>query len=106
MCVLACWLTGVLQDSLGGNTKTAFVVTLSPSEDATDESISTLQFADRAKRVHRETGEQEGEREPERALRPASHHHRHCPQVMVHAMVNEALDDDSIIRRQEAEIAR
>ena len=44
-------LTRLLQDSLGGNTKTTFVVTISPSNLALSETISTLQFADRAKQV-------------------------------------------------------
>ena len=44
-------LTRLLQDSLGGNTKTSFIVTVSPSELARNETLSTLQFADRAKRV-------------------------------------------------------
>ena len=69
-------LTRLLQDSLGGNTKTAFIVTLSPSSDAIEESQSTLQFADRAKKV------------------------------VVHAMVNETLDDASMLRKYEHQIAR
>ena len=44
-------LTRLLQDSLGGNTKTTFIVTISPDSSALSESISTLQFADRAKQV-------------------------------------------------------
>ena len=40
-----------MQDSLGGNTKTRIIATLSPSWDAVEESISTLKFADRAKQV-------------------------------------------------------
>ncbi|OQR81939.1 kinesin, partial [Thraustotheca clavata] len=44
-------LTRLLQDSLGGNTKTRIIATLSPSIDCVDESISTLKFADRAKQV-------------------------------------------------------
>ncbi|TMW68341.1 hypothetical protein Poli38472_005809 [Pythium oligandrum] len=44
-------LTRLLQDSLGGNTKTKIIATLSPSFDCIDESISTLKFADRAKQV-------------------------------------------------------
>lgn len=44
-------LTRLLQDSLGGNTKTIFIVTISPSSAHLDESVSTLQFADRAMRV-------------------------------------------------------
>ena len=48
-------LTRLLQDSLGGNTKSAFVVTLSPSGTSFEETISTLQFADRVMRVSIET---------------------------------------------------
>jgi kinesin family protein 3/17 len=44
-------LTRLLQDSLGGNTKTKIIATLSPSLDCIEESISTLKFADRAKQV-------------------------------------------------------
>uniref|UniRef100_H3HBI5 Kinesin-like protein n=1 Tax=Phytophthora ramorum TaxID=164328 RepID=H3HBI5_PHYRM len=44
-------LTRLLQDSLGGNTKTKIIATLSPSLDCIEESISTLKFADRAKKV-------------------------------------------------------
>jgi kinesin family protein 3/17 len=44
-------LTRLLQDSLGGNTRTIFVVTLSPSFSCSEETLSTLQFADRAMRV-------------------------------------------------------
>ncbi|KAG9403602.1 hypothetical protein AC1031_006243 [Aphanomyces cochlioides] len=44
-------LTRLLQDSLGGNTKTRIIATLSPAVDCIEESISTLKFADRAKQV-------------------------------------------------------
>jgi hypothetical protein len=44
-------LTRLLQDSLGGNTKTLFIVTLSPSLSSIEETTSTLQFADRAMKV-------------------------------------------------------
>lgn len=42
-------LTRLLQDSLGGNTRTVVIATLSPSLSALEESVSTLQFAERAK---------------------------------------------------------
>jgi hypothetical protein len=44
-------LTRLLQDSLGGNTLSLFVVTLSPSIENAEETLSTLQFADRAMKV-------------------------------------------------------
>ena len=44
-------LTRLLQDSLGGNTTTCFLATISPVVDSIDETISTLKFADRAKKV-------------------------------------------------------
>ena len=69
-------LTRLLQDSLGGNTRTTFIVTLSPSADATDETVSTLQFADRAK------------------------------QVVVHTSVNEELANKDVLKKHQHEIAR
>lgn len=44
-------LTFLLRDSLGGNSKTVLVVTVSPDEDQGPESISTLTFAQRAKLI-------------------------------------------------------
>lgn len=44
-------LTRLLQDSLGGNTRTCIIATLSPARECVDETISTLRFADRAKQV-------------------------------------------------------
>lgn len=44
-------LTRLLQDSLGGNTRTRIIATLSPARASIDETISTLRFADRAKQV-------------------------------------------------------
>ena len=44
-------LTRLLQDSLGGNTKTCFIATVAPIRSCMDETISTLKFADRAKQI-------------------------------------------------------
>ena len=44
-------LTRLLQDSLGGNTRTWLIATVSSIIDNSDETISTLKFADRAKQV-------------------------------------------------------
>ena len=44
-------LTRILEDSLGGNCKTTFVAVISPAVEAFSESLSTLKFANRAKRV-------------------------------------------------------
>jgi kinesin family protein 11 len=41
-------LTRILQDSLGGNCKTMIIATVSPSEMAIDETISTLSYAQSA----------------------------------------------------------
>lgn len=40
-----------LQDSLGGNSRTAMVATISPAADNYDETLSTLRYADRAKNI-------------------------------------------------------
>merc|ERR1719502_1798354 len=44
-------LTRMLQDSLGGNTKTVMVATIGPADYNYDETISTLRYANRAKNI-------------------------------------------------------
>lgn len=44
-------LTRLLQDSLGGNTRTTIIACVNPTPGQTHETINTLQFADRAKKV-------------------------------------------------------
>ena len=44
-------LTRLLQDSLGGNTKTMMVACLSPADNNYDETVSTLRYANRAKNI-------------------------------------------------------
>jgi kinesin family protein 13 len=44
-------LTWLLKDNLGGNSKTVMVATVSPAADNFEESLSTLRYADRAKRI-------------------------------------------------------
>jgi len=41
----------LIQDSLGGNTRTWVIANLSPHAQCVDETVSTLRFADRAKQV-------------------------------------------------------
>jgi hypothetical protein len=44
-------LTRLLQDSLGGNTKTCMVAAISPAESNYDETLSTLRYANNAKNI-------------------------------------------------------
>lgn len=44
-------LTRLLQDSLGGNTRTTIIACVNPAAGQTNETLNTLQFADRAKKV-------------------------------------------------------
>ena len=44
-------LTRLLQDSLGGNTKTLMIACLSPADNNYDETLSTLRYANRAKSI-------------------------------------------------------
>ena len=44
-------LTRLLQDSLGGNTKTVMIAALSPADYNYEETLSTLRYADRAKSI-------------------------------------------------------
>ncbi|KAK9480713.1 hypothetical protein V1514DRAFT_275597 [Lipomyces japonicus] len=44
-------LTWILKDSLGGNSLTAMIATISPADINYDETLSTLRYADSAKRI-------------------------------------------------------
>lgn len=44
-------LTRLLQDSLGGNTKTIMIAVVSPADYSAEESLSTLRYASRARRI-------------------------------------------------------
>jgi kinesin family protein 3/17 len=44
-------LTRILQDSLGGNTKTVMLANAGPADSNVDESLSTLRYANRAKNI-------------------------------------------------------
>lgn len=41
----------LLKDNLGGNSKTVMIATVSPAGDNYEETLSTLRYADRAKRI-------------------------------------------------------
>ena len=44
-------LTRILQDSLGGNTKTVMIANMGPADYNTEETLSTLRYASRAKHI-------------------------------------------------------
>lgn len=44
-------LTHLLKDSLGGNSRTVIICTLNPNQMAIRETLSTLKFAERAKKI-------------------------------------------------------
>jgi len=44
-------LTRILQNALGGNSKTLMICAISPSNDNYDETLSTLRYADQAKKI-------------------------------------------------------
>ena len=44
-------LTRILQNALGGNSKTSMIATISPASSNYEETISTLQYADRVKQI-------------------------------------------------------
>eukprot|EP01063_Lacrimia_lanifica_P022486 TRINITY_DN3005_c0_g2_i4.p1 TRINITY_DN3005_c0_g2~~TRINITY_DN3005_c0_g2_i4.p1 ORF type:complete len:2237 (+),score=915.86 TRINITY_DN3005_c0_g2_i4:640-6711(+) len=44
-------LTWILKDNLGGNSKTIMIATVSPSSDNYEETMSTLRYAERAKKI-------------------------------------------------------
>lgn len=44
-------LTRLLQESLGGRTKTSIIATISPGHKDVEETLSTLEYANRAKNI-------------------------------------------------------
>uniref|UniRef100_A0A6A7FV47 Chromosome-associated kinesin KIF4-like n=2 Tax=Hirondellea gigas TaxID=1518452 RepID=A0A6A7FV47_9CRUS len=46
-----CKLTRLLQDSLGGNSHTLMLACVSPADDSLEETLSTLRYADRARKI-------------------------------------------------------
>jgi len=44
-------LTRILQNALGGNSKTTMICAISPADTNFEESLSTLRYADRAKKI-------------------------------------------------------
>jgi hypothetical protein len=44
-------LTRLLEDSLGGNTKTIMIAAISAADDSYDETSGTLRYASRAKNI-------------------------------------------------------
>lgn len=69
-------LTRILEDSLGGNCKTTMMAMISPSNDAFSESLSTLKFATRAKKIRNK------------------------------AKINEDVDQRALLRKYEQELRR
>ena len=69
-------LTRILEDSLGGNCKTTMIAMISPSYDSFNESLSTLKFATRAKKVKNE------------------------------AKINEDMDNKALLRKYELELKK
>ena len=67
-------LTRILQNSLGGNTRTAIVCTVTPAAAFVEETVSTLKFASRAKSIKN------------------------------NAIVNEIMSDDALLKRYRKEI--
>jgi kinesin family member 15 len=44
-------LTYILKDSIGGNSKTIMIATISENSNSIFETVSTLKFAERAKKI-------------------------------------------------------
>jgi len=67
-------LTRILQNSLGGNARTAIICTVTPASTYVEETLSTLKFASRAKSIRN------------------------------NAVVNEVVSDDALLKRYRNEI--
>ena len=56
-------LTRLLQDSLGGNTKTLMISSISPCSESYQETLSTIRYASRAKKIKNRPRVNEDERD-------------------------------------------
>ncbi|CAG9833459.1 unnamed protein product [Diabrotica balteata] len=61
-------LTRLLQDSLGGNTRTLMIACVSPSSRDYIETLSTLRYANRAKNIHNKPKVNEGKIQEKRSI--------------------------------------
>ena len=73
-------LTQILRDSLGSNCRTTVLCTISSDNDSFSESLSTLQFADRAKRIRQDASVNEIDL-PENELRREYKRLKHAQEV-------------------------
>ena len=89
-------LQRLLQDSLGGNTLTTVMATVSPVAVACEETASTLQFADRAKQVRCLCLPIAAAWNPQWFPSPVA---VGFAQVMVRVRVNEVVDDAILLAR-------
>ena len=54
-------LTTLLTESLGGNSKTIMMAAISPADDNFDETLSTLRYAERVKRIRQSAKKNKGD---------------------------------------------
>ena len=73
-------LTRMLQDSLGGNSRTVMIACVSPADVNMEESLNTLRYADRARRIRNRPVVN---RDPNAAQ--ACHCHGTCCQILAQA---------------------
>lgn len=92
-------LTFLLQDSLGGNSKTVMIANVSPATADMHETISTLRFARRAKFVKNRAvvnEDREAEATPQKQEAP-----RKAKLVKKRGVVNEDSEADTTLRKQD-----
>ena len=68
-------LTRLLQDSLGGNSRTVMIACVSPADINREETLNTLRYADRARRI---------KNKPVVNRDPMAAQVRNCPGANVH----------------------
>ena len=93
-------LTRILQNSLGGNSYTALVATVHPSEEYLEECLSTLQFANRCRVVQNQprvtyTGEETAEAKDKR-IKTLSEENKVLRRRLVSAGLGDAGEEGSV----------
>nr|XP_024401390.1 kinesin-like protein KIN-12G isoform X8 [Physcomitrium patens] len=91
-------LTFLLQDSLGGNSKTTIIANISPSSCASSETLSTLKFAQRAKFI------QNNAVVGEDASREAKGSKEHIQQLKPEMLVVKLVSERQVTKRLRNEV--
>ena len=87
-------LTRILQDALGGNSKTTMICAISPARDNYDETLSTLRYANQAKMI--KLNAQINESETDKLIRELTEENKRLKEMLEKLKKGTHLEEDQI----------